>query len=78
MNCTCDPPTNDCPEHGTGCDGRRYMALKVERDRLREELRIAREALEYMLDHHLHGDECLCDAARSVAAAGVSLTEQKV
>lgn len=36
-----------------------------------------RYALEYVREHHLDGDECLCDAARSVVEAGLRLAEQQ-
>lgn len=53
------------------------QAQRERAERAEELLRIAREATRYALDdHHLNGDECLCDAARSTLAAGLSLTEE--
>lgn len=47
----------------------------VGREDARNKLAVARSALEYVLEHHVHSDECVCPAARSVAQSALDLTE---
>jgi hypothetical protein len=44
-----------------------------------DRLKTARDAIEYALEHHANGNECLCAAARSVLEAGwrLSLPESR-
>ncbi len=54
---------------GQGYDA--FEFVKDEIDRYREALTLAQGAISYAIeDHHLHGPECLCDAAIVTLRAG--------
>lgn len=51
------------------------MSAEAENEQLQQALEHLREAVWYALErHHLHGPECLCEAARSTLRAGLALS----
>lgn len=86
FTCTCGHRRDTAPHRDLGacsrCGTGTYQEVRVvpasALQASEERVALLEEALRYIEErHHLHGPECLCDAARSVARAVLAPSEEQ-